>query len=135
MSWHPHLSHFILLPCYLIFLRTVQVWKSNTDLMEDFSLNRLHSQHHTRIITVNELQYADDDTCLSHSHEKVQHSVNNYSNAYATYDMSINRNKTKLIVQPPHGEDMPLEMLTSSKLSSFLTLGIFFLSRGHPQRM
>ena len=49
-----------------------------------FNLSRLRSQRHTRNITVNELQYADDNACPAHSHEELQQSVNNYFNAYAT---------------------------------------------------
>ena len=59
-----------------------------------FNLSRLRSLCHTRIITVNELQYADDNACPAHSHEEIQHLVHNYSNACATYGMSINKNKT-----------------------------------------
>ena len=61
---------------------------------------------------MNELQYADDNVCPAHSHEELQQSVNNYSNAYTTYGMTINKNKTKLIVQPPPGEDMPERNIT-----------------------
>ena len=70
------------------------------------------SYRHIRNITVNELQYADDNACPAHSHEELQQSVNNYSNAYATYGMTINKNKTKLIIQPPTGEDMPESNIT-----------------------
>ena len=65
-------------------------------------------------MTVDELQYADDNACPTHSHEELQQSVNSFSNAYVTYGMTINKNKTKLIIQPPPGEDMPESNITIS---------------------
>ena len=39
------------------------------------------------------------------------------SNAYATYGMSVNKNKTKLIVQLPHKEDMPNRNITNGDVN------------------
>ncbi|XP_076058643.1 uncharacterized protein LOC143035662 [Oratosquilla oratoria] len=68
-----------------------------------FKLARLKSRRNTNT----ELQYADDNAAVAHTHAELQQSVDNFHAAYTCFGLTVNKAKTKILVQPRPGENPP----------------------------
>ncbi|XP_076067702.1 uncharacterized protein LOC143040495 [Oratosquilla oratoria] len=59
-----------------------------------------------------ELQYADDNAAVAHTHAELQQSVDNFHAAYTCFGLTVNKAKTKILAQPRPGENPPATNIT-----------------------
>ncbi|XP_076043675.1 uncharacterized protein LOC143026786 [Oratosquilla oratoria] len=88
-----------------------------------FKLARLKSQHNTNTINVTELQYADNNTAVTHTQAELQESVDNFHAAYTCFGLTVNKAKTKILGQPKSGGDLKkLEQFHQKKLRAIMKI-------------
>ncbi|XP_076033004.1 uncharacterized protein LOC143020466 [Oratosquilla oratoria] len=59
-----------------------------------------------------ELQYADDNAAVAHTHAELQQSVDNFHAAYTCFGLTVNKAKTKISAQPRPEENPPATNIT-----------------------
>ncbi|XP_076029806.1 uncharacterized protein LOC143018333 [Oratosquilla oratoria] len=86
--------------------------------------NLLKSRRITNTINVTELQYADDNAAVLHTHAELQELVDNFQAAYTCFDLTVNKAKTKITIDEtiiecvehfPYLENILSTQSTSSK--------------------
>ncbi|XP_068250633.1 uncharacterized protein [Palaemon carinicauda] len=77
-----------------------------------FKLFRIKSQRNTNTINVTELQYADDNAAVAHTQAELQESVDNFHAAYTCFGLTVNKAKTKILVQPRPRKNPPATNIT-----------------------
>ena len=87
-----------------------------------FNLRRLKAKILTTHMTILELQYADDNTLVTHTEEDLQAAVNAFSYAYDALRLTLNARKTQVLLQPSpdhkHGRKQPNITVGNQCLSS-----------------
>lgn len=72
-----------------------------------FNLARPCARTKTSIISIRELQYADDNPTSCQIVEDLQRTAIAYNTAYECFGMQVNTDKTKALIQHPPGQILP----------------------------